>query len=71
MASSKVPMLGVQSVRRRLRGKGAPGQVALEWSDKLLFPAAQLWSLPLISLQPLQRPWAVCRSILQVLTFKP
>lgn len=71
MASAEVPMPGEQSARRRLRGKGAPGQAALEWSDKLLFPAAQLWSLPLLSLQFLQRPWAVCRSILQVLTFKP
>lgn len=43
VASAEVPTPGEQSVRRRLRRKGAPGQAALEWSDKLLFPAAQVW----------------------------
>lgn len=71
MASAGFPTPGAQSARRRLRGKGAPGQAALEWPDKLLFPAAQLWKLPLLSLRPLQRPRAVCRSIPPVLTFKP
>lgn len=40
--SFRFPTPGTQSPRRRLSGKGAPGQAALEWLDKLLFPAGHL-----------------------------
>lgn len=43
-----------QSARRRLSVEGAPGQAALEWLDKLLFLAGQLWTL-----RPVQMPQTV------------
>lgn len=64
--SFRFPTPGAQSPRRRLSGKGAPEQAALEWLDKLLFLAGQLWTL-----RPVQRPQTAFRSTQPVLTFKP